>query len=255
MPLLSVLTATLNDRSELLGAAGDSLAAQRLPAGWELEWIVEEDGERPCLAEVVGRFPFARHQGVGERIGVAAARNLALSRAAGSLVHVLDSDDLILPDGLAVAIEAFHAHPAIGWVAGQADDLLPDSTRVPVPLRLPPGLVRPGEISALITEYERSPVHPAGLTMRTAVVRALGGWTAVPRSEDNALLAAIAELTPGYITAQVTWLYRLHHGQTTRHPRWPVLDPLSWTVVHQRIEAVREVGLQLGAAAQPQGGR
>lgn len=247
MPLISVLTAAIGRRARFVAEAGESIAAQRLPRGWTLEWVVQEDGVEPSLADVVGRFPFARHAAHDEQLGVAMTRNLALTRVRGPLVHVLDCDDLLLPDALATAIAAFAAHPRIHWVAGQADDLLPDATRVAVGSLAPDGLVAPGVISGLVVDHERSPVHPAGMTMRTATVRALGGWSANPRSEDNALLAAIAELSWGWFTPEVTWLYRRHDEQTTGQAHWPALDPISWELVRQRIAAVRETGLYLRA--------
>lgn len=246
MPLLSVLTAAIGERAELTAETGESLATQELPEGWELEWVVQEDGPGPSLADVVGRFPFARYEANGQRLGIATTRNIALSRVRGSLVHPLDCDDLMLPGGLAVAVEAFTAHPHIHWVANQADDLLPDGTRVPFPLPIPAGLVDPGVVSARIGGYETQNVHPAGVTMRVATVRALGGWVANPRVEDNALIIAITELAPGYLTPQATWLYRKHDGQTMRQPWYPEFESTGMRVTCQRLAALREVGLQLG---------
>ena len=245
MPVLSVLTAATADRAELLAEAGDSLLAQRLPAGWRLEWIVQEDGTEPGLADALRRFPIAAHAANGEQLGAATTRNLGLTRVGGELVHVLDSDDLLLPGCLATAIAAFAEHPGIHWVAGQADDLLPSGERMSFPPVVPPGPIEAGVVSVLVDEHRPLPVHPAGLTMRTATVRALGGWTASPRGDDNALLVAIAELTPGYLTPKVTWLYRKHEGQITGLPYFPVLEPIAWEVVRQRVAALREVGLRL----------
>jgi hypothetical protein len=246
VPVLSVLTAVRDVHGDYLAEAGASLAGQPLPPGWELEWVVQEDGDRPRLAGVVADLPFARHAAHGEAVGVAATRNLALSRVRGGLARVLDRDDVVLPGGLAVAVAAFEAHPHLHWVCDQADDLYPDGRRVPVPLVVPPGPVPPGTLTDLLTatsvdDHAYPPVHPAGLTVRTATVRALGGWAALPRSEDNSLLAALAALTPGYLTPEVTWLYRKHAGQTTRQERWSALDPVSWLAVHQRIDAFREL--------------
>lgn len=245
MPLLSVLTAAHGGRIDLLAAAGESLVGQRLPDGWELEWIVEEDGEKPQLADAVTAFPFAGYAAHGEQLGAAMTRNLALTRVRGELVHVLDSDDLILPGGLGVAVEAFLAHPRIHWVAGRADDLLPDGSRVTFPPRLATGIIEAGALNELVTEHDPLPVHPAGLTLRTATTRALGGWAANPRADDNSLMVAIAELTPGYLTPEVTWLYRKHEGQITGLPYFAALEPVAWTVVRQRIEALRAIGLRL----------
>jgi len=245
MPLLSVLTAAIGERVKLTQEAGESLAAQELPDGWDLEWVVQEDGPDPRLEDVVGRFPFARYEANGERLGIPTTRNIALSRVRGELVHPLDCDDLVLPSGLAVAVEAFTAHPRIHWVANQADDLLPDGTRVPFPLPIPSGPVAPGVISARIGAGETCNIHPAGVTMRVATVRALGGWVANPRGEDDALILAVTELAPGYLTEEATWLYRKHDGQTMRQPWYPDFTATAMRVVAQRLAALREIGLQL----------
>jgi hypothetical protein len=244
MPLVSVLTAAHPGRGELLEAAGKSVTGQRLPAGWELEWVVQEDGVEPELSG------FGRYQANQAQLGIAMTRNLALARVSGELVQVLDSDDLLLPDALGTAIEAFERYPEIHWVAGQADDLMPDGTRVPYPLRFPAGPVEAGKLNEFTLEFGEPPVSCAGLTMRTATVRALGGWAANPCSEDVALLAAVAELTAGYITPEVTWLIRQHEARTTRGAGWPRLREQSVVMIRQRIQALRASHREDGVAAQ-----
>lgn len=241
MPLVSVLTAARADRAALLPATGESLAAQVLPAGWELEWIIEEDGPEPALAQVAAGFPAASHRALRTGMGVASTRNLALSRARGELVHVLDSDDLLVPTGLATVITAFERHPDIGWVAGQADNLLPDGSRVAFDPISPTGRVEAGAVSDYVLAHGRGPFHPAGLTVRTDLARAVGGWAALPRAEDMALVVAVAEVAAGYHTEDVTWLYRQHPGQMTRADDWPDLDPACWTAIRQRIESMRRI--------------
>ncbi|WP_228838712.1 glycosyltransferase family 2 protein [Nocardia amamiensis] len=243
--MLSVITAVHGGRADLLVHAGDSLAKQELPPEWELEWIVQEDGPTPHLADVVSRYHFARYAPNGEQLGIAATRNLALTRVSGELLHSLDSDDLLLPDALHVAIDAFAAHPDVHWVSAQADDLLPNGTRLPFAPLIGPGRIEIGVVEQFIREHDMVPIACPGLTMRTATVRALGGWAANPRWEDSMLFAALAALTPGWV-APVTWLYRQHGAQTTRQDDWPRLQTELWAAVHQRISAIREAGLSLG---------
>ena len=245
MPLLSILTAAIGERPGLIAETGKSLADQELPDGWELEWVVQEDGPDPSLAPVIERFPFARYAAHGERLGIAMTRNLGLTRVGGELVQGVDCDDLILPGGLAIAVEAFRAYPRIHWVSAQADDLLPDGTRVVFEPYLRPGIVEPGVVGAFVEERDLVPIACPGLMMRTATMRALGGWAANPRWDDTALFVALAELAPGYVTPEVTWLYRQHTGQTSRQSSWPALRAELWVAVRQRISALREVGLRV----------
>jgi glycosyltransferase involved in cell wall biosynthesis len=245
MPVLSVLTAGQGKRARFLVEAGEGLADQALPDGWELEWVVQEDGADPRLAETIEQFPFAKYGANGEQLGVALTRNLALARVSGELVHMLDSDDLLLPGGLAAAVAVLAGDRRLHWVAGPADDLLPDGSRRSVALPIEPGFVDAGVVSELIVEERPLPIHPAGLTIRTATLRALGGWIGSPYSEDNAMMIALTDLTPGYLLKDITWLYRRHDGQNTAQPDFDRLQPICWAVVRQRLAALREVGLRL----------
>ncbi|MBO3741252.1 glycosyltransferase [Actinoplanes flavus] len=247
MPLISVLTPVHAQRAEFLAEAGESLAGQDLPAGWEVEWLVQEDGATSAPAEVTRRFPFSRFQANGESLGVNITRNMALSRASGSLVHVLDSDDLLLPDALRTAIEAFGAHPRVHWVTGQAHDLLPDSSRQSFPAPLAPGVIEPGVLTQLIIDSGRPAAPCAGLTARIATVRAFGGWVATARGGDLALLVALAETTPGFLPPEVTWLYRRHAGQITGQDGWSRLQAESTALIRQRIAALRELGVRVAS--------
>ncbi|AYM41825.1 glycosyltransferase [Mycobacteroides chelonae] len=244
MPTISVLTPAQKVRRPFVIEAGQSIAAQHLPDGWTLEWVVQEDGEQPGLGDDIAAFPFARYQPNNQQLGEGQTRNLALRRAVGELVHVLDSDDLLLPDAMATAINAFSRYSHIHWVAAQADDLLPDGSRVSFQLPIETGIIEPGIVSDYMCHNHADflPVHTAGLTVRTTTTRALGGWGSYPRGADVYLLAALVELTTGYVPSTVTWLYRKHPGQVTATLDW---DDVSRQVAIQRITAIRELGLNL----------
>ncbi|SDM55486.1 Glycosyl transferase family 2 [Allokutzneria albata] len=235
MPLLSVLTAVRNAIPEFFAEAAASVAAQELPAGWELEWLVQEDGDDPAASELC---PGARYEANGAQLGTATTRNLALSRARGELVAVLDYDDVLLPGGLGTVVNAFAEHPGIGWAVGQADDLV-DGVTVPYELKYPCGLVTAGTIGKLYEETGLCQVACAGLVMPTEIVRAFGGWAAIPRAEDVGLFIAISEVYDGYQEPAVTWAYRKHPAQTThagKEDRW---GPHQDRFIRQRLDVVR----------------
>jgi glycosyltransferase involved in cell wall biosynthesis len=247
MPLVSVLTPAHPGRAELLAEAGRSLARQEMPPDWDFEWVVQEDGPTPELARVVDEFPFARYQPNNESLGIATTRNLALTRAGGDLVNVLDSDDLLLPFALPTAISVFERYPRLHWVAAQAHDLLPDGTRVAFEPLIAPGHIAPGTVNEYLATHRRLPFIPAGMTLRTNTIRAVGGWAANPRAEEGLMLAAVTELTPGYLTPEVTWLVRQHAHRTTNHPGWQTtLMAESLTMIVQRAAAIRELALKIG---------
>jgi hypothetical protein len=74
------------------------------------------------------------------------------------------------------------------------------------------------------------------------VVRALGGWLALPAGEDMVLVAALGELASGWHSPAVTWLYRHHEGQMTHDQS---LDErcreLGVRASLQRVEALRHM--------------
>ncbi|GGQ17098.1 glycosyltransferase involved in cell wall biosynthesis [Actinomadura coerulea] len=235
MPLISIITAVRRPIPDYLRQAAAGVTAQRLPPGWELEWLVQEDGDAPAARDLC---PGALYEANGAQLGTGTTRNFALSRARGELVAVLDYDDVLLPDGLATLIPAFDEHPGIGWTIGQADDLI-DGRRVPYPLAYPCGLVPAGTIGRLYEETGLCQAACAGLVAPTDLIRAFGGWGALPRAQDVALFIALSEVFDGYQEPSVTWLYRKHPDQST-HPT----KPDTWgrhqdRFIRHRLNAIR----------------
>lgn len=61
----------------------------------------------------------------------------------------------------------------------------------------------------------RAQVHPATLFMRRDLVLALGGWMALPASEDTGLLLALSATSRGWFSSEVGLHYRKWPGQAT----------------------------------------
>jgi glycosyltransferase involved in cell wall biosynthesis len=111
MPRASIIIPTYN-RAAVLGDAIRSALAQTLT---DIEVIVVDDGSTDSTPELVGTF--------GDRITYVSiphcgrpgtVRNLGLRVSHGEYVAFLDSDDLILPDKLAVQAAVLDAHPNAG---------------------------------------------------------------------------------------------------------------------------------------------
>ncbi|NUT53206.1 MAG: glycosyltransferase [Saccharothrix sp.] len=237
MPTVSVITAAYGPSAHHLAETAHSVRAQRLPPGWSLEWLVQEDGDDPVLADTLpSHAHYARN---GTRLGIAATRNLALARATGALVQNLDHDDVLLPHALATLIARFEQHP-IHWAVGAADDLLEDGSRRSWDSALPFGLVPAGRVNQWAERHGGNwPVHGGGLMMRTDTLRAIGGWTGIPVDDDLAALAAISELADGWNDRAVTWLYRKHRAQTTQNSLYPGLEDTGRRIALQRAKAIR----------------
>ncbi|MFG1919740.1 glycosyltransferase family 2 protein [Micromonospora sp. NPDC048898] len=213
--LVSVITPVHAPSIEHLAGAYESLAKQEMPDGWDWEWLVQEDGQTGALVDAL---PDDRRisSGTGRPGGPGVARTLALSRVSGQLIKVLDADDQLTPGALARDIAAFDAHPQIGWTTSRVLDLLPDGSTAGWDKDPAGGLIDRGAVLAFwkANDY-RASVHPATLCLRRDLVFALGGWMALPASEDTGLLLAANAVTAGYFTREYGLLYRKWPGQVT----------------------------------------
>jgi glycosyltransferase involved in cell wall biosynthesis len=247
VPTISVITAAYAPSAHYIAETIASVAAQELPQGWSLQWVVQEDGVTPVLEKHFAGIPYVSYEASGQQLGIAATRNLALSRVTGSLVRVLDSDDVLLPNALATIVPRFEQNP-IHWAVGQADDLMADGTRVPWKSDLPFGIVSAGAVNRWAAAHGGNwPIHCAGLTMRTDSLRAIGGLAGTPNDEDTVMFAALSEVTTGYNDEAVVWLYRQHPAQVTRTTTWRQQSEASRRIALQRLRAVQSVGLAFSA--------
>lgn len=113
MATVSVIIPTYN-RADLIAQAIDSVLAQSYP---DVEIIVADDGSTDDTAAVVGAYgACVRYLALPHRGQPAATRNAGIRAASGELIAFLDSDDLLLPDKLAVQAAALAQNPAAGVV-------------------------------------------------------------------------------------------------------------------------------------------
>ncbi len=213
-----IVTAVHGPSAPLLPEAYASLREQELPDGWEWHWVIQEDGRtdevRPYVPDdrrVV--FRQGRH---GRQGGPGVARTLALAHADGPYVKVLDADDRLPPGALARDLAALEADPTLGWATSRVLDLLPDGSTAGFPGDPAHGPIERGEVLAFWKANDfRAQVHPATLLVRRDLLLALGGWMALPASEDTGLLLALDAVSRGWFSEEVGLLYRKWEGQVT----------------------------------------
>jgi glycosyltransferase involved in cell wall biosynthesis len=210
-----VVTAVHGPSAPFLPEAYKSLCEQRLPEGWEWHWVIQEDGRtddvRPYVPDDV-RVTFRQ----GRPGGPGVARTVALAHADGAYVKVLDADDQLLPGVLARDLAALEADPSLGWATSRALDLLPDGSTAGFPGDPADGPVERGAVLAFWKENGfRAQVHPATLFVRRDLLVALGGWMALPASEDTGLLLALNAVSRGWFSQEAGLLYRKWEGQAT----------------------------------------
>jgi glycosyltransferase involved in cell wall biosynthesis len=216
---ISIVTPAYRPVAEFIAAAWSSVLSQRMPAGWQWQWVIQEDGEAGEAGELARMLPADPRISLGRsrrRGGEPTTRNLCLSRASGELIKVLDADDQLAPGTLARDIEALSSRPDIGWATSRAVDLLPDGTTAGFDTDPAEGRIECGAVLEHWRTHDFLPqVHPATLCIRRELVFALGGWTALPASGDTGLLLAANAISAGYFTAQTGLLYRKWPGQMT----------------------------------------
>ncbi len=240
---LSVITAVYQPRPEYLLAAYDSLAKQRMPEGWQWEWLIEEDGDAPPTVTVLPDDPRIRLRS-GRHHGVAIARNLATARSHGGLLKTLDGDDVLAPGVLERDIAILTGDPTIGWTTSRALDLLADGSTIPVGDGPPVRRLDPGFVLDHWRTYDhRLPVHPATLCIRRELAVALGGWMAVPGSEDTGLLIAASVTSAGHFHPEVGLLYRKWAGQMSAAPEHTegTERDLRSALIDERADALKQL--------------
>ncbi|MEU5307847.1 glycosyltransferase family 2 protein [Streptomyces sp. NPDC021562] len=245
---VTVVTAVHAPSARFLPEAYGSLREQRLPDGWEWRWLIQQDGTGDGVLPYVpddARVSFRQ----GRAGGPGVARTMALARAEGPYVKILDADDQLTPGALARDLAALEADPAVGWVTSRALDLLPDGTTAGFPGDPPEGPVERGAVLDFwAANGFRAQVHPATLCVRRELLLALGGWMALPASEDTGLLLALNAVSRGWFSAQAGLLYRKWEGQVTGQSAHtaPAEREARMAVVAARARALGEFGWRYG---------
>ncbi|WP_338017546.1 glycosyltransferase family 2 protein [Streptomyces adustus] len=244
-----IVTAVHPPSARFLPEAYRSLCEQRLPRGWDWQWVIQEDGRTDAVRRHVPddrRISF----GQGRPGGPGVARTIALARADGPYVKVLDADDRLAEGALARDLAVLEADPGIGWTTSRALDVLPDGSTAGFPGDPDDGPVERGAVLDFWKANDfRAPVHPATLCVRRELLLALGGWMALPASEDTGLLLALNSVSRGWFSAEVGLLYRKWEGQATGQAAHtdPAERAARMTVVEQRARAL--AGLRWGYPA------
>jgi glycosyltransferase involved in cell wall biosynthesis len=214
--VVSVITPVSAVAATYVPEAYESLVAQRLPDGWDWEWLIQEDGETGSVEKLVPDDDLRVRVGVGRPGGPSVARNLALARARGSLVKVLDADDMLCLGALGRDIEILSEYLDVAWTTSRVIDLLPDGSTAGFDYDPPEGKLVGADVFHHWRDHEyRAPVHPATLCIRRRHLLALGGWMALPASGDTGLLISLSVVSTGYFISEAGLYYRKWPGQKT----------------------------------------
>lgn len=221
MGTIDLLTPVHAAGAQFLPELYASIQSQRLPAGWSLRWIVQEDGDTPQISETVrslaGKDPRVLYGANGRQGGPAVTRTQAFHAGCGEVVLGIDADDVLEPDGLAAVIEAFQAHPKAAWVTGRTFEFSADGHRKIRSSLIPTGPLPAGRALELWdTTGLSTPWYPTATAYRRWAVLLMGGWPAAVGGEDIELLACVAAAWGGMIIDEPLMARRLWDGQITR---------------------------------------
>ncbi|MBA2714715.1 MAG: glycosyltransferase [Rubrobacteraceae bacterium] len=247
--VITVVTPVHAPSIPYLSEAYESLRSQVLPGAWSWEWAVQLDGLHPAdvpkldVLTTDPRVTVCTNRAGGPGV----ARTATLARTSGALVRALDADDRLLPGALKRDIETLCQDPSLGWVASKALDLLPDGTMTewefedPADGRLPVGSV----LAYWSSHGWLLPILPGTICIRRDLLLALGGWMALPTSEDTGMLMAANEISDGYFITDPSLAYRQHNGQVTG--RADHLDPVEMQARRSLVVERAQVNRRLAA--------
>lgn len=247
MNLISIITPVHPPAAHYIRDAYESLTSQELPEGWAWEWVVQEDGQSGTVAKALpsdDRISFSS----GRPGGPGVARNLALARAQGSLIKVLDADDILCPGTLDRDIRTLVNNPDIAWTTSRVLDLMPDGSTVGFEFDPPHGrLPKNSVLDHWRSHNYRAPVHPATLCIRRPLLLALGGWMALPASEDTGLLISASVMSDGYFISEPGLLYRKWPGQSTAQDAHtaPAEHKARMKLIEERADALQTLSTQM----------
>jgi glycosyltransferase involved in cell wall biosynthesis len=210
------------DEEAFLEQAIESVLAQT-HGDWEL--LLVDDGStdgstaiaRHYARQADGRVRYLEHPGHAN-LGMSAARNLGLSRAAGEFVSLLDADDELFPHALEEQVAILRAHPSAGMVYGPLEywygwtGLPEDEARDFVyPVGVPTDRIyEPPSLIALFIQDVA--FAPSGMLLRRSVVEQVGGFEQSFRDlyEDQVFAAKVCRATPVYVSGRCFYRYRQH---------------------------------------------
>jgi len=215
-PTVTIVVPSFNEVPEVVAASLASLRAQTVT---DFECIVvdestDESRARACR-ECCDADPRFRYIHPTQRLGLARSLNLGLEQAKGRFIARFDSDDVCMPDRLALQTAFLESHPDVDVVGGALEII--DEAGNPVALRPYPAEHR--EIARRM-QLTNAMAHPTVMYRRSTVQRH-GGYNPQYRySEDLELW--LRWLNAGVVFANLPQVLVRYRQQLTRRvgPHW-----------------------------------
>jgi glycosyltransferase involved in cell wall biosynthesis len=207
-PIVSVIIPTFN-RSGMVREAVESVVSQTCG---EFELIVVDDGSTDDTVAALKPYSASLRLVRQENRGVSAARNSGAAVAGGELLAFLDSDDLWLPEKLAVQLSYLRTFPEAA-VCHTEELWIRNGRRVN-----PRKKHAKAEGRAFMRLLRESLISPSSVILRRSVFDEAGGFDeSLPACEDYALWLALARRHDVHLIRRPLVVKRGgHHDQLTR---------------------------------------
>jgi glycosyltransferase involved in cell wall biosynthesis len=258
-PLVSVIMIFL-DAQDFIQEAIESVYAQTYK-GWEL--LLVDDGStdgstaiaRRYAAQDPDRVRYLEHPNHQNR-GMSASRNLGIAKARGTLIALLDSDDVWLPEKLRQQVALLESNPQAAMVYGPTQwwyswsgkpedagrDYIHELGAPPNSLLQPPGLL------ARFLQLEGLSPCTCSVLLRRAAVEQVGGFEDRFEGlyEDQAFFAKVCLEAPVYVSAMCSARYRQHPNSncslTGQNGQYAAARPafLDWLAAYLTRQGIRD---------------
>nr|QMS47922.1 alpha-1,3-rhamnosyltransferase [uncultured bacterium] len=218
LPLVSVVISSYN-HADYIDACIESVLAQTYP---KVELLVVDDGSRDDsvarirrLQEIHG-FDFVAQ----ENRGLARTLNETIARSKGSLIAPFGSDDVMLPERLAIQVAHMEGKPEVGICAGNIEHI--DGQGNALAKRDRERSFRRLDFDDVFTSAKDGAPAPT-LLFRREALEAVGGFDPSIRLED--LLVELNITRAGYVIdvlPDVLAKYRVHGANTYKNRRFMI---------------------------------
>ncbi|MDH4583713.1 glycosyltransferase [Pseudomonas sp. BN415] len=218
LPLVSVIISSYN-HADYIEASIESVLAQTYP---RVELLVVDDGSRDDsvarilrLQEVHG-FDFVAQ----ENKGLSRTLNETIARSRGSLIAPFGSDDIMLPERLAIQVAYMDGKPEVGICAGNIEHIDGQGHALAKRDRARP--FRRLDFDDVFTSSKEGAPAPT-LLFRREALEAVGGFDPSIRLED--LLVELNITRAGYfidVLPDVLAKYRMHGANTYKNRRFMI---------------------------------
>lgn len=203
--LISIAMATRNSERTLPEAL-DSVKAALTPAGIAYEVLVADGASSDRTCAISSAFPHARIVSHADG-GLYDGMNRAIAAAAGDLVIILNSDDILLETGVRAAVSRLVAAPDSGMVSGAV--LIGRSLAAATRLTQRHPLTAEGIVFGIPAINAR--VYRSALLRRAGPIR-----TDIGLGADREFLLRVLAIGPrGLPDSEPCYFYRSHLGSQT----------------------------------------